>query len=205
MKKIIKKKGFTLAELIIVIAIMAIISTLSLYNSGKLNSSILLSNTAYEISLIVRDAQVSGLGAKVISSKDGSGNATTSNQGVFFDILKPEEVVLFADLDKSNSYGVGEESQIYNIQNKRAGKILRVYKIDTTQTPAVAVDISRLNIIFKRPNPEAYIYIAEAATPDSMSEYVGSVGINMGFDNGDCRSVIVYKTGAIQIDKSFCN
>lgn len=205
MKNIFKKKynnkGFTLAELIIVIAIMAIISTLALFNSSKLNSSVLLSDTAYEIGLIVRDAQISGLGAKVLLS---GGMATTTNQGVYFNMDKQETVILFADLDKGNAYSDGEDTQVYNIENKRAGKILSMCTIPGDSEGTDICDesnISELNVIFKRPNPEAYFYVSDGVNP---SEHQGSVVINIGFVDGECKSIIIYKTGAIQIDKSYC-
>jgi prepilin-type N-terminal cleavage/methylation domain-containing protein len=200
------QKGFTLAELIIVVAIIAIISVISMFNSAKLNSSILLSNTAYEIGLIIRDAQISGLGVKVISS---SGNATTSNQGIFFDISTPEKIIFFADLNKNDKYdvGIGEEWQVYNIENKRAGKILSICKIGPNNTICKPIsnggditNLQNLNVIFKRPNPESYFYYNDG----NNKEYSGSVVINIGFDPGDCRSILIYKTGAVQIDRSFC-
>lgn len=150
-----QKKGFTLVELMVVIAIMATISALSLFNSSKLNSAILISNTAYEIGLVIRDAQVSGLGAKVIMS---GLTATTSNQGIFFNLEDKDKVVFFADLNKDNRYQQGEESQIFNIENKRAGKIIRICKIDNNNN--CTHEPSDLTIMFKRPNPEAYFYTA---------------------------------------------
>ena len=200
------QKGFTLMELIVVVAIIAIISTLSMFNGAKLNSAILLSNTAYEIGLIIKDAQISGLGAKVISN---NGNATTSNQGIFFNMSAPEKIVFFADLNKNNKYDMGEEGQIYNITNKRAGKILSICKVigsgsqicKTIANGGDANNLNNLNIIFKRPNPESYFYYNDGS---SDREYIGSVVVNIGFDTGECRSIIIYKTGAIQIDRSFC-
>lgn len=187
------KSGFTLVELMVVVAIIAIISALSLFNSSKLNSSVLLSNTAYEVGLIVRDAQVAGLGARVLSVEN---IATTSNQGVYFDFLKPEQIVLFADLDKKNNYTSGEQLQLYNIENKRSGKILKICKIGSNGCS----EIENLSILFKRPNPEAYFYPKGETEPLG---YQGNVAINMGFPDGECKSIIIYKTGAIQIDKCF--
>ncbi|MBC7981973.1 prepilin-type N-terminal cleavage/methylation domain-containing protein [Candidatus Parcubacteria bacterium] len=187
------QKGFTLVELMVVVGIIAVISALSLFNSSKLNSSVLLSNTAYEIGLIIRDAQVSGLGAKVLLN---GGNATTSNQGVFFDKGTPEKIVFFADLDKNNTYNSGEESQVYNIENKRAGSIIRICEVNGTNCD----DMYDLTVMFKRPNPEAYFYDTDHTSIGIQSNVV----INVGFDGGDCRSIIIYKTGAIQIDKSYC-
>jgi len=192
------QKGFTLIELIVVVAIIAVISALSLFNSSKLNSSVLLSNTAYEVGLIIRDAQVAGLGAKVIST---GGIATTSNQGVYFDITKPEQVVFFADLNRNNTYDAPiEQSQVYNIENKRAGKILSICKKTGSNDPDC--NVMDVNIIFKRPNPEAYFY---PIGQDKFGQgYIGNIVINMGFTDGECKSIIVYKTGAIEINKTYC-
>ncbi|MBC7766988.1 prepilin-type N-terminal cleavage/methylation domain-containing protein [Arenimonas sp.] len=198
----VTKKGFTLVELLVVIAIIAIISSLALFNSSKLNSAVLISNTAYEIGLVIRDAQVSGLGAKVTSAS-GDISATTSNQGIYFS-LNPQKIISFADLIKDNTYNEGEESQIYNIENKRAGTITKICTIQPTTN--TCTQLSELTIVFKRPNPEAYFYPdASSANPHIGSGFNGTVAINVGFEGGDCRSIIIYKTGAVQIDRSYCD
>ena len=205
-----KNLGFTLVELIVVVGIIAVISALSIFNSSKLNSAVLISNTAYEIGLVIRDAQVSGLGSKVIQA--GAGIATTSNQGVFFtvDSNSNDKIVFFADLNKDNTYQPGEESQIFNIENKRAGTVTKICQIESNGF-CTQVYIYNLTIMFKRPNPEAYFYpdISPPFPPHTGEGYVlgysGNVAVNVGFDGGDCRSIIIYKTGAIQIDRSYCS
>lgn len=188
--KSISQSGFTLIELIIVIGIIGLISAITLFDSRRLNSNILLSNTAYEIGLIIRDAQVSGLGSKLLE------NATTSNQGVFFDTSIPEQVVLFSDIVNNNKFDeLSDKSQIYNIENKRAGKILSICTINND----ICTNVVDLNVIFKRPNPEAYFYTYPGG------EFNGNVAVNIGFEDGECKSIIIYKTGAVQIDKSYCN
>jgi prepilin-type N-terminal cleavage/methylation domain-containing protein len=196
-KTINSKKGFTLIEIIVVIGIMLVITALTIFNSPKLNSGLALSNTAYELSLMIRDAQVSGLGSKLLEVDDG---ISTLNQGVYFDKTTPEKIILFADINKDNKYTVGEETEVYNINNVKAGNLLKICRImsgDNCQS------IQNLNIIFKRPNPEAYFHFTSSDGIDR--EHVGNVAINLGFPGDLCRSIVIYKTGAIQIDKSFCN
>ncbi len=196
--KNIKNIGFTIVELMVVVGIMTVISSLILFNSSNLNSSVLLSNTAYEIGLIIRDAQVAGLGAKVIASDGNQNAATTSNQGVYFDIANSQQIIFFADLNKDNTYNNNEKSQVYIIENK-AGKVLSICKPKSNNTCTDIIE--NVSIIFKRPNPEAYFYPKEENSP---SGYQGNITINIGFDNGECRSITIYKTGGIQIDKIFC-
>lgn len=198
-KTICSKKGFTLIEVIVVIGIMLIITGLTLFDGSRLNSSVSLSNTTYELGLMIRDAQVSGLGSKVVSDS----SITTLNQGIHFDMTTPEKFILFADSAPNNIYDSLEQTEIYNIENKRAGKILKICKI-SPDGKSCGNTISNLSIVFKRPNPEAYFYFKNGS---SVEEHVGNIAINLGFTgpNPDCRSIVIYKTGAIQIDKSFCN
>lgn len=195
--KNIFKKGFTILELIVVIAIMAIMTAIILYNNQDLNSSLLVSNTAYEINLIIREAQVYGLGVKA------GGNTQADfrySQGVHFDLAYPTQVIIFSDSNNSGNYNTGEEIQSYNITNKRAGQILSICSPTGNGTgcdPLPPEADNKLDILFKRPNPEP-VFSAGGAN--------GRVNINLGSisDSNFCRSVIVEKTGAIQINKFYC-
>lgn len=52
-----KTKGFSLLELLVVISIFTIITTIALFNQGQLNSNVLLTNLAYDVALTVREVQ----------------------------------------------------------------------------------------------------------------------------------------------------
>jgi len=202
-------QGFTIIEMIVVIAIIAIVSTLVLFNNAKLNSAILVSNAAYEIGLIVRESQVAGLGVKA----SGAGEFTSSH-GVHIDISQPNTVTMFADSDNSGTYSPGEMTQEYVINNSRSGSILGICKksdlsvVTSNYCASVNQGVSvntqaTLDIVFTRPNPEAF-FKTRAVVDGPITEPVGAVVINVGFAGDICRSVIIEKTGAVEIDTEHC-
>lgn len=207
--KEIYQKGFTIIEMIVVVAIISVVTTLVLFNHTKLNSVVLVSNTAYEIGLIVRETQVAGLGVKAAS--DGT---FLSSHGVHFDINTPTLITIFADkngngvYDPSGSEG-SEMTQEYIINNSRSGSVLGLCT-GSSLSPATSMYCtnpnttqSTLDVVFTRPNPEAFFKVRDRVTSE-LSDHIGSVVINVGFDNDVCRSIIIEKTGAVEINKQHC-
>lgn len=205
-KHTLKVAGFTVIELIVVIAIIALVSTLVLFNNTKLNSALLLSNTAYEVGLIVREAQAAGLGVRA-TADSGTQNFNFS-QGVHFDIDTPNTVILFSDIDGNGRYnGSNEDIQLYTIANSRAGKILNICGVVEDVGQSTCTDTTKLDITFKRPNPEALIQVGVVSTGDgstSMSDFNNTVVVNIGFEGDICRSIIIQKTGAVEVDTRYC-
>lgn len=202
------QKGFTLIEMIVVIALIAILTSIILFNSSRLNSAILVSNTAYEIGLIVRESQVAGLGVK--ASNTGSGPSVfSSSHGVHFNLENPNLVILFADTNNSGAYEAGEMTQEFNIQNKRSGALLTICGKQTASagscTPAngTFITAATADVVFTRPNPEAFFKIRRTAG-GALEDHSGAIILNVGFANDVCRSVIIEKTGAVQVDTSYC-
>ena len=90
------QKGFSLPELIIVIGIFIIISTIAMFNQGKLSSSVLLTNMAYEVGLAIREAQTYGIGVR----SEDAGTNFTGQYGAYFDTsteTTKRQVIVFAD------------------------------------------------------------------------------------------------------------
>ena len=198
------KKGFTLIEMLVVITIIGVVSALVLFNNTKLNSSILVSNAAYEIGLIVRESQVAGLGVK--ATADGF----SSSHGVHMDIRYPNTVTMFADKNKNGIYdeGNGEMTQEYVINNSRSGSILGLCKkselsVITSNYCTSLNTKTSLDIVFTRPNPEAFFKVRDTENVPA-TDHVGAVVVNVGFNRDICRSVVIEKTGAVQIHKEYC-
>jgi prepilin-type N-terminal cleavage/methylation domain-containing protein len=145
-----KEGGFTLIEMLVSIGIFVMVTTIAVYNHGRFNSSVLLTNLAYEIALSVRQAQFYGITVKAPSSS----TLFDSGFGVHF-VSNATNYILFEDKTSVNNfYDSGEMLETFNI--KKGNKI---GKICLTLTSGGTVDCSltSVDISFIRPNPDSVI------------------------------------------------
>jgi prepilin-type N-terminal cleavage/methylation domain-containing protein len=203
-KNISKQKGFSLPELIIVIGIFIIISTVAMFNQGKLSSSVLLTNMAYEVGLAIREAQTYGIGVR----SEDAGSNFTGQYGAYFDTSSEtsnRQVIVFADLDQNLSYTPGltpsEEKYIYEFENRRGNKITAMCVGDLAGSACQngVNSESPLSILFKRPNPSALISPVSAGQPIRLERVYVVVS---SLEEDDCRAVIVEPTGQIRVEDS---
>ncbi len=150
MKKI-TQKGFTLIEMVAVLGIFAVMTSVVLFNYGKFSSQTIVTNMAYEIALSIREAQIYGVSVR---SPDGTlaTDAFSKPYGVFFQ-AGSDTYYLFADEDGN---GVFDNSAC----NPSTGECVTAYtmqrniKINEVRKNCVP-DNDGLSVSFKRPNPEA--------------------------------------------------
>ena len=86
------RRGFTLVELMVVLAIMVVITGVVLTSQSSFNRTLVLANTAYDIALTLRSAEPRGLGSRVTSS------ASNAGYGVHFETGTSNMFTLFADI-----------------------------------------------------------------------------------------------------------
>jgi len=94
-----RKKGFTLLELLFVVAIFSILTVVVVYNYGNFNSNIIMSNLAYEVAMEIRQAQVYSLGVRAASTTGlESRDQFDTRYGIYFDLDNSDtNFVSFAD------------------------------------------------------------------------------------------------------------
>jgi len=203
--------GFTIAELIVVIAIFTIITSIALFDQGNLNSNVLLTNIAYETALAVREAQVYGLGVQ--NSGDPT-NGFLGDYGAHYDTTSIEssrQIIVYANGTNSltRGYYAGEEKYIYEFTNQRGNKIAYLclgpltdsggtpHACDPTDAVGVGIIKPSMDIVFKRPEPGPVFY-----TPtDTDGSNPGPAYIVVTtLDGSNCKVVVVNKTGQISVE-----
>ncbi len=197
--------GFTLAEMIIVIAIFTIVSSIALFDQAKLSSNTLLTNMAYEIALAVREAQLYGISVRAA----GDVGNFESEAGAYFNIASPRQVVVYSNTSSGTSmptYEPGEEVIQYIFQNQRTNRIrtICVGKLEGSYQPACGTNpdfvATEVHVVFKRPNPAPRVY-AKRGGSDALAPYPGD-RVYIVVDTGDgenCKVVVIEPTGQTRI------
>lgn len=184
-------RGFTLIELVVVMGILILISSIILANYSKFGGQILLRNLAYDIALSVREAQVYG-----ISARSFLGAEFAVGHGVYFDLNEGRNFFfLYTDVD-SNSFFTSAASEWVETFS-----IGRGYTVDRLCIPSgpssETCTATRLDILFKRPEPDAII---RASTGGGLTQY-DRARIVVASPQGDKLSVLIETTGQISVQR----
>ena len=189
--------GVTLIELLVVICIFMILTSITIFNYGKFNSSLSIQNLADDIALSVRRAQGFAIGVRGSSGNftPGYGVHFTANpnSGVFAGSYK--SFVLFTDMNDDHQYNnstnicgspkSGDEClELLNITT--ADSINSIFlNEDNALQPADTVDL-----LFKRPSPEPTFCYRIGGTGSCSPISISKIKIRLSTN----ASVPVYKT-----------
>ena len=102
-----KNAGFTLTELIVVITIATAMMTSLVFQQAKWNDNLAVSAQAYDLALMIRQAQIYSLGVKEDKSAS-SGDKFNIGYGIYLSQNNLSQYIYFADRNGNQKYDSGE-------------------------------------------------------------------------------------------------
>lgn len=176
------KRGFTLVELLISIAIIVTLSIALYVQQSRFDSSIFINNTAQSIALSIREAQTFGRGALV-----GTGDSSPSVHGIQLS-RNSKDVIVFRDINENGRYDTGSDQEIrrYTLTDQNAISSLTLG----------GTGHSCLSITFKKPSPEPIFNNCSSG----LSVATAVITLLNTTDNV-ARFITVSPTGQIQVSE----
>lgn len=191
--KLKKRLGFTLIEILLVIAIIFIFSTYIIVNYKKNQPTYALLGVAQKMSFNLRRAQ-----NMAMSSKEFHGKVPQGGYGVYFPITPVGAVgnyIIFADCDGSKDYNTSGLPCEGNFSEKAEEIVLEGgVKISSILcSPACSLN-DRGYVVFIPPDPTIII------GPANVGDNVTDINIALSVEGGPVRTITVNKVGKIDIE-----
>jgi len=193
-KKIFKKQGFTMVELVVTMTIVVLVTGIVMINYSSFNSSVLLTSQAYLTAFDIREAQ------SLAVSVRGQSSEYREEYGMYFDMATPNQYVLFQDDDGNGKhnpvrYNIGEEIGAPYLLDARF-EILNICVATSLSRTCYADDnaMHDIAISFKRPDFDASFYAEGISGIESVEVVIGNTSSPF------TKTVTVYSTGQITID-----
>jgi prepilin-type N-terminal cleavage/methylation domain-containing protein len=147
-----KQAGFTMTELIVVMAIATVIMTALIINQNSWNDQLAVKTQAYNLVMMIRQAQIYSLGVREDTA--GSGNKFNVSYGMYFSTTGGVRIAFFADRNGNHEYDSGEMIGSEIVLN-RGVTLPSVCRSDLT---CPGSGVKKVSITFKRPDPKSYLY-----------------------------------------------
>lgn len=201
-------RGYTFIELIIVIAIFSIISSVVLFNFSDFSTNISLQNTTSDIALQIKEAQSDAISGRLNDTINVYVDTNMLSYykpsfGMRFEIDRPSNFIKFTDLDKDRVYGGDCSSAVTNTECLKDVKInsfdsiANICVVKTTDL-SNCEDVSILDVSFERPFPDAVISVNGDGTNFFENN---SAQITLVSSKGSQRKIIINAVGNISVEQ----
>ena len=213
----IYKSAFSLVEILIVLALLFIMTGISLNNYDRFGREVELENAAYELALTVRQAQFFGINR---SEQFGATFDNPQPYGIFFDLdgfeqgMSDQSFVMFIDnnLDRQfaendNNLGGNELCNenpsdecislfTFNRSVFISSICMGADELSCTDLGSIGSGVRVAHISFKRPNPDAEILHDNNTTPYAYAR----ITLSSPVAEIPSKSISIGAAGLISID-----
>lgn len=192
-------RGFTVLELLVVMAIMSAITTILVSSFPRFGEVLAIDREAQLMALAVRDIEQRAV--STLESPIVAGQYQTAF-GVHFNQTDNKRYWLFSDAVVQDNFLTAGEA-IETVPIERGARIHRICKLDSAGT-ACDTDLEELSVTYKRPNPIIQVRGATIISPGVVLDLgPGSYMIEIESKDGSFRrQVIMWTTGAVAIKKT---
>ena len=191
------RKGFSIIELMIAVAIFIILTSVAFYGYADFNNDMVMTNQAYELSLHVRQAQVYGIAVR--GGSGAAGSEFTASYGVAANIGS-SVVTIFRDANDDGLYDPSspDEPALELLTFARGVEVCRICITSGTNVESGCSDAyDDISISFKRPDPDARVAINDV--PYDAGPAYALTRIAIQAPNGKERYVDVTVTGQVSV------
>lgn len=212
-----KQKGFTLLELLVVVALLSILMSVSLFNYANFGRDVEIENATYTTALAIREVQVFGINrsARKGTYTDVKDTFSGNYRYGFYVEKDNDKLILFRDetddagnnseegiYDDSRSCGITGSECYSKITLTRGNKITDISILGGNSEGGNGV--SSVNISFLRPDPDATIIsTASGSSFNTVAKRASRVNITISDPTEQFkRCVSVGYAGDISIKKS---
>lgn len=204
-KSVSTNKGMTYIELIVVLSIFGIMSSVSIFKYADFEGQVTLQNLSQDIALQVIGAQKKALsGLLPNDGKAGSGFVLgnpdwRATYGIYFDIDNNKEFISFIDVDNNNIYtpvcptlNDPNSECIDAIKITNGNFIKDICVFDSANNPVCGA--SKISISFTRPNSQAIII-------DANGNPYSRISINVSNERSAVNRIInIYSSGRVEVN-----
>ncbi len=217
MKRFFKKiylssqnSGFSLPEVLVSAFIIALITSVVVFNQGDFNDRIALKSASDDIELQIREAQVYSISVREFSP---SGGEFSSSYGIYFNLDgttgSNNSYLFFADRGvKNNIYdgtvacltgGSYECLRRFTLTRNNIISDVCAILSDSSERCLSGGHVERVDVVFSRPNPNAQIsFFNLSGSPVSYAGHLGAK-ITVRSPKNNTKNIYIYTTGQIAV------
>ncbi len=198
-------RGFTLIEMMVVLAIIIIVTVIALSGQSGFDRTVALSNATYDVALSIREAQSYGVSSQAFSGTNNAG------YGIYLRTADPTSYILFADTyppvaanarpDAKPGDGLYSTSatptellKTYSLNNGFSIAAFCVYTAAGNRT-CTTNGLTEMAVSFSRPNTRTTV---KARSSSSWGTYQTAC-FTVSSSANDLRYVLVAENGQVSV------